>query len=168
MNKYLKLSVHNAIPILLILFVLGMIYISFITIFDGFGIPNKKHIIEKFEENEYKFEQIIIELLSQEYERVSFKKEKKEVLIIIYEKPDDNLKVIELNKDEKKQYKKTIDLMEQLNIIYISKDEGNISFTMTKFGQKIVKIENEEIYKWGHKVVEMDKIKNNWYYTKED
>ena len=164
-TKITKIIIISIILVFVLLFVLLYILISNIfTIIYGSKIDGNK-FIELFNDNQIMFEDVIeeIEGIKTIYIRKNHNSSY-EVYI------DNNKKIVDIknNVDDYSNYKKSIDIMEKLNISYISKNYGNISFTMNSMfglGQQIVYISDMDKYKYGNLISSIRNIKNNWYYV---
>jgi hypothetical protein len=125
---------------------------------------NREKIIKIFTSNIVMFEDAIKEI--DDVEEIYIRKQQNSYYDVI---ENDTEKIIDIQEDveEYLNYKKCIDIMEELDISYLSKDYNNISFTMNSMfglGQQIVYISDMEKYKFGHPISYTKNIENNWYY----
>lgn len=158
-----KLIIISFLMIFTILIIGGiMIHLTFNTLFDKPVNSNK--IIKKFQNNEQLFEEVLKEL--SEINHIHIDQQRNgNISIFIYENIDNKKNVKEVEQGEFYKYEKTIYIMEKLKIRHVWKEE-NIIFSVTIFGQDIVKMNNEEQYRWENNIKEIIRIKNNWYYVK--
>ena len=73
----------------------------------------------------------------------------------------------EIPNQQYEKYDNIINLMNEAKIISISKNYSNIMMLVgraIRFGQYIVKINDEERLNWGYHVTEKIHLEDNWYY----
>lgn len=150
----------------LIIFVLiSYLIIFYIALSKIYNKMDSKDIIKIYNKNTSLFEEASKELYLEN--DIVLKKERNNVKILIYIEKDD--KTYSIEKVEEKyfyKYKKTLYIMEKLNINYISKSENNILFAITDFGQYIIKIKDEEQLRKTYNVIDLIKIENEWFYMR--
>lgn len=151
------------ISVILVCVLLYLLISAVFTIIYGRKIDGNK-FIKLFNSNQVIFEDVIEEIES--IETIYIRKQHNSSYEVYI---DNNTKIIDIKKDENDylNYKRSIDIMEKLDISYISKNYNNISFTMNSMfglGQQIVYISDMEKYKYGNSISFVKKIENNWYY----
>ncbi len=149
----------------ILVFVLLYILIS-VTFNNVYGHKIKDdEVIKLFNANQEKFDAVIKEIDS--IEIICIRKQYNSYYELCIENNDKKFIDIKQDVDDYLNYKKSIDIMEELNISYISKNYNNISFTMNSMfglGQQIVYISDMAKYKYGNSISYIKNIENNWYY----
>ncbi len=133
---------------------------------------SRNKIIKNFSKNKELFEKVISEL-AEEDEDIYFEKKGNAILLSIHQHIDDEVNIIQVNKEEFYKYNQTIELAKLLNIKKVSKTNENIEFLFTDTfldgGKCIVYIKDMEDYiNNGHKIIEKKHILENWYYILND
>ena len=86
--------------------------------------------------------------------------------IILYK--DGKLVKIFDDDEEYKQYKDSVDILQELNINYAVKDNNNVSFSinsMFRLGQYIIYMKNDENFPLNDAIVYKKELHENWYYV---
>ena len=162
--------------IIIIIVVLALILSLVISLWIAFMIGgnkiNKEVIIKKFEENKEKFNFCLDELNK---ENIYFKRENSndinngKIIITIYEElGEGETNIIDIEEKDYSKYKKTLELMEKLNIDKINKTRDNLIFQFNatlRISQNIVNLTDKEDYIYsGNKINNKEHLEDNWYY----
>ena len=140
--KILKITTKIIICILLVLLIIYiLINMAFSAIF-GSEVISQKQALKIFENNKKNIKEIEIGL-------------------------GENNMFEEIPNQQYEKYDNIINLMNEAKIISISKNYSNIMMLVgraIRFGQYIVKINDEERLNWGYHVTEKIHLEDNWYY----
>lgn len=160
-----KFSISLIITCVILVFILLYVLIStiFYTIY-GHKLKDDK-IIKLFYTNQVMFDDAIKEI--DNIETIYIKKQYNSYYEICIKNDTKTFIDIKNDVNDYLNYKRSIDIMEKLDISYISKNYNNISFTMNSMfglGQQIVYISDMDKYKYGTSISSIKNIENNWYY----
>lgn len=159
-RKFLRIGLW----VVLILTLIYILISGFLLIVFGKKIKPDK-VVKEFEQNIEAFTQVNLEL--QDEEQIYFEIIDKQVHISTIE--DEQL--YEIKTEEFYKYEKTLELMKKLDIISIEKDYDNIDFqfnAMINFSQDIVNLKNDKMYRWGHHILKIERINDEWYYVERE
>ena len=157
--KILKITTKIIICILLVLLIIYiLINMAFSAIF-GSEVISQKQALKIFKNNKKNIKEIEIGL---ENEEEIFIDVDKKIKII-----GENNMFEDIPNQQYEKYDNIINLMNEAKIISISKNYSNIMMLVgraIRFGQYIVKINDEERLNWGYHVTEKIHLEDNWYY----
>lgn len=156
----IKSIIKAVFIIILIVLILHTIRYSILSHIFGSNIT-KKEIMNIFYENKVSFELIVEEL--KEDNKIYIDKENGNIII----KRENNTNMVEIKQEEFYKYKNTMEIMQKLKIMKVKKEDSNIIIYFggtIGFGQYIVQLNNEELYRNNYIVTDMTKIEDNWHY----
>ena len=157
--KLLKTTTKIIICILLVVLIIYILINMAFSVIFGSEVISQKQALEIFENNKENIKKIEIGL---EKEEEIFIDVDKKIKII-----GENNRLEEIPNQQYEKYDNIINIMNEAKIISISKNYSNIMMLVgraIRFGQYIVKINDEERLNWGYHVTEKIHIEDNWYY----
>lgn len=162
---------QSSILILIFVFValLIIIPVSFLTILKIQQTQKinaiKKEMTLNLRENKILFDDLMDELTRYDY--IYFTKEKSVIKALYFDENGEKQNILLSNYDDK--FNKTINLFEKFEICNISKYNDNFYFTYKTdlpFSFNLVYLVDKN-EKTGHKLENLEKITDNWYYAEE-
>lgn len=158
-------------PIFMVIFLLGVIFLSIKIIFnEKLEQPIKKEIIiQKWINNEKQFNKSANELIKNK-KNIFIERENDGYIRIKQREETTQSNIETVPKNQLNDYKQTIYLMEQLNINKIQKSNEGIIFEIninTHSSQIIMYAENISQVQFYNSYCTVENIKNKWYYMEE-
>lgn len=150
------------VPLMMIVFIFLTLYIVFSVFFDK---TDKNIVIKNYNKNREIFEQIAIELLKNPKENIEISTIESDFPVVTYQYNEQN--ILEVQKENAKLYENIFMLMSKLNLKKIHKKQSNIIFTPNlriNFGQYIVFMSDEKVFKNEYKVLYCEQLNDNWFY----
>lgn len=161
-------SKYFLVPLGMVIFIISCVCLMIFVLISIYGKPSKKSLIKKYKNNAEMFEKAKDELYDLKDNDIYISKEENNIYISIHIDNGDDIVIKNVEEEFYYQYEDTINIMNRLNLHEVKKEDQNIIFSMSKFGQEIVMMKNEKEYKWQRKIIEKEQLKNNWYYVQID